>query len=146
MSARTKGNERERMAQSIIESWGWRVERAWPDRRPVGPGRFFSFSHDFFGVGDLLALAPDRLVIVQVCGESGRSERRKRMEAFDRGLTCNYIECQVWTWRGGRMTSRDRLPRQVFMRELLARSGESAGGSLWRALEPVGPPASPAVL
>jgi len=137
MSSRREGNRVEVMAEKLLESEGYLVERARPDLRWIGPGRCRSMAHDIFGAFDFLAVRRDRAApprwreqirLIQVTKSKSAASRRKKVAALE-PLIPDIISLEVWRWRGGRPKNSDRKPRG-WTKEYLDRQDGT-----WKGLE-----------
>lgn len=96
MNKREKGNKFEREIVKHLESLGWQVERATPRLMMIGKGRMISRSHDFWGVGDVVAFHSNssHLLLIQATTNMGLLSQKKR--DMDKLKTPAYIRKQIW--------------------------------------------------
>lgn len=96
MSSRTIGNAFEKKIKGLFEDRGFVVERANPKLQAIGPGKFRSVSHDFFGCIDLICIHPYKLPTWFVqCTTGQASERRRKIEE----ISWNHGGHMVQLWK-----------------------------------------------
>jgi len=76
MSTRSRGNAFEK---KVIEHWtgrGWLCERALAKLVAIGPGRFITQAHDFYGCFDFIGLHPKAMQVALIQVTIGEASHR----------------------------------------------------------------------
>jgi len=98
--ARAHGNAWEKRILTYLESLGWTVDRAKMAQKCVGPGIWVSYSADFFGCLDLIAInaeMPYTLCIQATLGDI--KSHKEKLEAVAWHDAAQRI--QLWTRQDG---------------------------------------------
>jgi len=99
VNARAKGQRYERKAAIQLKDDGYAVEIARPDRRPIGPGRWVTKAHDFFGVFDLLAVGDGGKVrLIQIHAGHEPLPRMRAIEEFVQTYGSSTMDFQAEMW------------------------------------------------
>lgn len=109
MSSSSKGAARELKATAILESQGYRVERA-PKVAGYFQGIVRTARHDFWECIDLICVHPTRPTLhVQVGGVDDMRSKERDCADFARGIAFEHNTVSVWGFVDGRRPEGQRF-------------------------------------